>query len=247
MNGEFFSGTSGLVLPIPKALYPEAFKDKSRLTYYSSLFKSIEINSSFYKLPMHATVKKWSESVEENFKFTFKLSKVVTHAKALDFNVEDVEDFMNAANNVGENKGCLLIQFPPSLKFDCFEHVEYLLSSITKYNPQNNWHVAIEFRNDTWYNKRVAELLNQFNATMVLHDLPASATPELNLASSFKYLRFHGPGGKYRGSYLDEFLLLQADKIRTWLRNGIHVYCYFNNTMGDAVNNLIKLNQLVSR
>ncbi len=85
INNTFYSGTSGLVLPVPKLLYPAEFQDKSRLTYYASLFNSIEINSSFYKIPQIPTVCKWAESVPDNFQFTFKLSKAITHAKGLEF------------------------------------------------------------------------------------------------------------------------------------------------------------------
>lgn len=80
---DFYTGTSGLSLPFPKHSFPPEFQDKSRLTFYASLFNSIEINSSFYKLPMASTVKKWAESVPDNFLFTFKLWREITHNKGL--------------------------------------------------------------------------------------------------------------------------------------------------------------------
>ena len=69
----FYSGISGLQLPIPQHLFPPPFENASRLTYYASLFNSIENNSSFYKIPQSATVARWADSVPEHFKFTFKL------------------------------------------------------------------------------------------------------------------------------------------------------------------------------
>ncbi len=83
-NHTFYSGTSGLVVPVPQALYPPEFKGKSRLNYYASLFNSIEINSTFYKMPKISTVSNWAESVPDEFRFTFKLSKAITHAKGLE-------------------------------------------------------------------------------------------------------------------------------------------------------------------
>ncbi len=118
MNSTLHSGTSGLVLPVPKHLYPPEFKGKSRLTYYSSLFNSVEINSSFYKAPMISTVSKWAESVPDNFQFTFKLCKAITHVKGLLFNPEDVYDFMQTIAYAGNKIGCLLVQFPPGLKVE---------------------------------------------------------------------------------------------------------------------------------
>jgi len=62
-NNHFYSGISGLQLPIPKYLFPDPYKQSSRLTYYASLFNSIEINSSFYKIPLSTTIAKWAASV----------------------------------------------------------------------------------------------------------------------------------------------------------------------------------------
>ena len=111
----FFSGLSGLQLPIPKYLYPPPFENASRLTYYSSLFNSIEFNSSFYKIPQAATVAKWASLVPRHFKFTFKLWKGITHSKGFNFKEDDVINFFQSINSVQNKKGCVLIPFPPSL------------------------------------------------------------------------------------------------------------------------------------
>ncbi|HEV8083615.1 MAG TPA: DUF72 domain-containing protein [Chitinophagaceae bacterium] len=247
INNNFYSGTSGLVLPIPQSQYPPSFQGKSRLTYFASLFNSVEINSSFYKPPKASTITKWAESVPGNFRFTFKLSKAITHAKALDFNADDVECFMQTIDFVGKKKGCLLIQFPPALKIEKFDQLQNLLSIIKHANSNASWKVAIEFRNTSWYNKEVYHLLDQYNASLVIHDIPASATPQTAPATGFKYLRFHGPLARYRGSYDDTFLLQYGQYIKAWLSEGKTVYAYFNNTMGDAVKNLQALNSFVQQ
>lgn len=238
----FYSGTSGLVLPVPQALYPPEFQGKSRLNYYASLFNSIEINSSFYKIPQVSTVSKWAESVPGNFQFTFKLSKAITHAKGLDFYADDIDHFMQTIANIGNKKGCLLVQFPPGLKIEKCNQLQNLLISIKAANPYNIWKVAVEFRNQSWYHEDVYDLLNQYKVSMVIHDLPSSATPLTASTGDFRYLRFHGPGGRYRGSYSDDFLYQYAEYIKAWTSEGKAVYLYFNNTMGDAVKNLQTLN-----
>ncbi|HEY8898156.1 MAG TPA: DUF72 domain-containing protein, partial [Niastella sp.] len=87
MTGSYKAGTSGLVLPVPnKQSFPPEFSDKSRLTYYASLLNSIEINSSFYKVPQPATVRKWADSVPDDFVFTFKLWQEITHVKGFAYN-----------------------------------------------------------------------------------------------------------------------------------------------------------------
>lgn len=241
----FYSGLSGLQLPVPKHLYPPPFQNTSRLTYYSSLFNSIEFNSSFYKIPQTSTVTKWATSVSEKFRFTFKLWKGITHNKGLNFNKEDVSAFFKSINCVKEKKGCLLIQFPPSLGIEYSVQLDLLLSCIQDINTTQDWKVAVEFRNKSWYHENVYDLLNLYSAAIVIQDIPKSATPFLIHKSDFMYIRFHGPSGNYRDSYSEDFLNEYATYINEWLENGKTVYVYFNNTMGDAFNNLKTLNNLL--
>ena len=241
----FFSGTSGLSGLLPKRDFPPQFQAGSRLTFYASLFNSIEINSSFYKVPMSTTVRKCTESVPDDFRFTFKLWKEITHAKDLRFNPEYILQFMTAISNVGIKKGCLLVQFPPSFHADGIRQLEKLLSVIQSANLENQWNVAIEFRNRSWYIHVVYDLLNEYRAVMVFQDLPASATPWTE-TGEFIYLRLHGPNGGYRGSYTEDFLSEYAHYIKDWRDAGKPVYVYFNNTMGDAFKNLVTLNDYSS-
>jgi uncharacterized protein YecE (DUF72 family) len=242
----FYSGVSGLQLPIPKYLFPEPFKNFSRLTYYSFLYNSIEINSSFYKIPQPPTVSKWNNSVAKNFRFTFKLWKEITHSKELKFNQEDVKKFFKSINSVENKKGCLLIQFPKSTGNEYFLQLEKLLTCI-KEITDGQWKIAVEFRNKLWYNDYTYKLLNIFNAALVIHDMPKSATPMILHKSDFMYIRFHGPTGNYGGSYSEDFLKKFADSIKEWRKEGKKVYVYFNNTMGDALKNLNTLNSFMSK
>ncbi|MCM4161758.1 DUF72 domain-containing protein [Antarcticibacterium flavum] len=242
---QFYSGLSGLQLPVPKYLFPPEFKNASRLTYYASYFNSIEFNSTFYKIPQPATVGKWSAMVPEGFRFTFKLWKEITHSKGFNFNKEDVVAFFNSINAVKEKKGCLLIQFPPSIGREYARQLGNLLSCINDIDPANEWKVAVEFRNTSWYHEDVYDLLNFYKATMVIQDIPKSATPLINQKSGFLYLRFHGPTGNYRESYSEEFLKEYAALINAWREEGKTVFAYFNNTMGDAFDNLTTLNRFV--
>ena len=241
----FYSGTSGLVLPFNKTQFPADFKDKSRLQYYASLFNSVEINSVFYKLPKKETVHTWAESVPEDFRFTFKIPKVITHAPQLDFKLKDVTEFIDVIEHIGDKKGCLLAQFPPSGTIEKMESLKRLLETLKQLTQPDSWKFAIEFRNSSWYEPKVQELLHSFNASMVLHDMQNSTTPWDYTDGDFIYLRFHGPEPRYRGSYNDEFLKERAASIKKWISEKKTVYVYFNNTVGDAFANLQKLNAYV--
>jgi uncharacterized protein YecE (DUF72 family) len=246
ISEKFYSGTSGLDLPVPASRYPEEFRGKSRLAYYASLFNTIEINSIFYKLPRKSTIVSWAQTVPENFRFTFKLSKSVTHMKGLDFSTKDVADFMSTVENVGEKKGCLLAQFPPSLKIEKLNEVQKLLETLGEATQNSGWKLAIEFRDPSWYEREVYELLEDYRAALVIQDIPKSATPLDAATGDFIYLRFHGPEPRYRGDYSDEFLQKYAGHINNWISEKKTVYAYFNNTVGAAVENLQSLNSFVN-
>jgi uncharacterized protein YecE (DUF72 family) len=242
----YYSGTSGLLLPVRnKLFYPEEFKNKSRLCFYSSIMNSIEVNSSFYKVPMASTVKKWAEDVPETFRFTFKLSKEITHNKELAFDPQAVSAFMEVIAFVGDKRGCVLVQFPPSVRIGNLKQLELLMSVLRKSDPHYTWNIALEFRHVSLYSDVVYRLLEDYRMAMVIQDKPPAVTPMMESELPFVYLRFHGPGGSYRGSYEDELLYEYAGYINDWISEGKTVYSYFNNTMGEAISNLFTLSDLV--
>lgn len=244
---QFYSGASGVDLPVSRSQYPPEFTDKTRLHYYAYLFNSIEINSIFYKLPRPATVIKWAEAVPGNFRFTFKVSKSITHVKGLHFTTKDVDDFIKTVENIGDKKGCLLAQFPPSLDIEKINQLQNLLEVLGEAVQNTEWKIAIEFRNASWYEREVYELLEEFAATMVIHDIPKSATPMNKVNSDVIYLRFHGPEPRYRGDYSDDVLKKYAVYIKKWWDEKKIVYAYFNNTAGAAIKNLQTLNEYVKK
>jgi uncharacterized protein YecE (DUF72 family) len=123
--------------------------------------------------------------------------------------------------------------------------LENLLRTIRQHDPVKEWKIALEFRSVSWYHDEIYDLLRFNNTSLVLHDLPSSATPLHDLTADFVYVRFHGTEKGYRGSYPDDFLSEYATRINTWKNEGKEVYVYFNNTLGDAARNLMTLNQLI--
>jgi uncharacterized protein YecE (DUF72 family) len=233
--------TSNVVLPVAKQFYPDSFKDKSRLHYYSSIFNTVEVNSTFKKIPRLSTFEKWADDVTEGFQFSIKILKDITHVKNLNTEFKIVKSFISAANHLGNKKGCMLIQFPGRITSDYARDVEKILTHISKADSKNEWRKAVEFRSSTWYTERTKKFLHQYHAALVLHDMPKSGNLKLDENASFQYFRFHGPTGDYRGSYSEKFLQEQASKIADALLQGRDVYAYFNNTMGDAFQNAATL------
>jgi len=246
-KGIFRTGTSNIVVPGNKQSFPAAFQEKSRLNYYSSFFNSLEINSSFYKVPMPATFEKWSHDVPENFRFTVKLWKEITHVKELKTDLASIDLFLNAADRLGNKKACLLIQFPGKITVEYYRQVEMILDKIKESDKENKWKIAVEFRHASWYIAETFEMMDQFRASIVLHDIPKGRNSQVNKNAPFIFIRFHGPAGDYRGSYSKEVLKAYAVKIRSWLKEGKDVYAYFNNTIGNAFDNAKELQKLVKK
>jgi uncharacterized protein YecE (DUF72 family) len=241
-----YIGTSGLVLPVAnKQAFPPAYRNSSRLTYYASLFTTIEINSTFYTIPMAKTFARWAAEVPDHFRFTVKLWRGITHVPGLQFDPEDVYRFLHAADTLGDKKGCLLIQFPPGLQGSAAPQLEQLLDAVSRHNPSGTWQLAVEFRHRSWYYPDANAILLRHRAGRVLHDMPSSAIAELpdHPEIPFVYLRFHGSEGDYRGGYNQTFLAAWADRIAGWLSEQKKVYVYFNNTIGDP---LIDLERLIA-
>jgi len=244
---QFFCGTSNVELPVRnKGFFPDEFQDKSRLNYYASLFNSVEINSTFYKIPLPKTIERWASDVPEDFKFTFKLFRDITHAKELNYEETSIQKFFASINMVGPKQGSLLIQFPPSIKSNYFKKVRQLLGDLRNAKNGEGWKIAIEFRDSTWYQDSVYQMLESFRIPVVMHDMPKSFTPLIDMEREFIYLRFHGERGDYRGGYSADFLQEHAAMISEWITAGLPVFGYFNNTIGDAVQNALTLSDLVN-
>ena len=125
------------------------------------------------------------------------------------------------------------------------EQLEKLLLELTDHPESRHWDIALEFRDPSWYRRETFDILRHHGIEMVLHDMPRSMPPFTTHHAQFAYLRFHGPAGDYRGGYDDATLARYAAQIKEWVNGGLRVYTYFNNTVGDAVRNLEKLNILV--
>jgi uncharacterized protein YecE (DUF72 family) len=244
--GTLRTGTSGIVVPGPKATFPEAYQATSRLTYYATLFNSVEINSTFYRLPQPKTFAAWAAETGPGFDFTLKLWRDITHTTALAEDLSGLVRFLEAARELGPKKGCLLLQFSPSNTIRQLPAVSALLTALAAADPAQEWRKAVEFRHPSWYTEDTFEMLDHHGASLVLHDKGPARNAQLNEGADFVYLRFHGPQGNYRESYEPDFLHDQAEQIHEYLQEGKDVYAYFNNTMGAAFENAQDLSRLVA-
>ena len=195
---------------------------------------------------MYSTCERWAVDVGADFSFTIKLWKEIIHVKQLLFKAGDIDMFLKRIMPFGKKKGCLLLQFPGKITLDYFNEVEEILSLIKQSEFALGWTPVIEFRNASWYKGEAFELLDEYHASMVLHDHPKAKNEVLNKKATVVYLRFHGPIGDYRGSYSLKFLAEKTIQIKKWINDEKEVYVYFNNSVGDAFNNARTLQEMNS-
>jgi uncharacterized protein YecE (DUF72 family) len=207
--------------------YPEDLKPKDYLAFYIRRFATTELNNPFYRAPSEATVAAWRDGTPPDFLFAWKASRVITHMKRLKNVEENIPFLMNRARLLGEKLGPILVQLPPSLKADR-ERLGAFLNLLPK-----GQRFTFEFRDPSWYEPAVLDLLRDHNAALCISDHAAAPAP-WEATADFVYVRAHGPGGRYAGNYSDE---TQADwkrEIYLWRAEGKDVYFYFDNDVKSA-------------
>lgn len=222
-KGRIYIGTSGWSYKHWKGtFYPTDVKVKDWFAYYQTHFDTVEINSSFYHLPTAKTFEKWRMETAEDFLFVVKASRYITHMKKLLGSEESVDYFLENATELKEKLGPILFQLPPgwALKEERFETFLTTLPTDHRY--------VFEFRNPTWYDDRIKALLIKHNCGFCIYELDGHISPEW-VTSDFVYLRLHGPGAKYQGSYPNHTLNDWARKCERWKEEGKDVFVYFDN------------------
>src|SRR5918996_5242881 len=165
--------------------------------HYASVFDTVEINNTFYRLPEASTFAGWASRAPMRFLFAVKASRFLTHMKKLKDPEEPIERLFSRMRALGRHLGPVLYQLPPGWKLDR-ERLEHFLQAL----PRGVRHV-LEFREPTWYADDVLKMLDRHRIALCLHDMRGSATGRERVGP-FVYVRFHGATGKYGGSYPDD-------------------------------------------
>jgi len=242
MKHEIRIGTSGWQYKHWRGtFYPSDLKIASQFSHYTSIFDTVELNSSFYHLPDKATFKKWKANAPDNFTYSVKASRYITHMKKLKDTGDAVKLFLANSKGLGKKRGPILFQLPPGWKVN-IERLNDFLKSL----PRTNRY-TFEFRNPTWYNDDVFDLLKKYNCAFCLYELAGHQPPTI-VTADFIYVRLHGPGGKYQGSYSRQALANWANQCLTWRDDGHDVYVYFDNDQaGYAAFNAKELRSFVTQ
>ena len=222
-------------------LYPEGLPQKRWFERYAEEFDTVEINASFYRLPLASTFEGWREKAPPGFRYAVKVNRFITHRKKLLDCWQEVARFIALARALQDKVGPLLYQLPPSLHKN-LERLDAFLSWLPDDLEQ-----VVEFRHRSWYDEDVLALLDRHGVGFVAHDLKGLVSPRW-ASGRTAYVRFHGAGGKYWGRYPDEALLQWTDWIREQQDQGRSVWCYFNNDIqGHAIEDARTLKSMVGQ
>ncbi len=246
MSGKFFIGTSGwnYLHWWNGVFYPSEVKQNKWLEYYAQYFDTVEINSTFYRIPREKTVENWRKRVPDNFTFVVKASRIITHLKKLEGVKEILFNFLDICSEFKEKLGPILFQTPPLLKVNK-DKLQNLLNVIIEHPLGNTTRIALEFRNKTWFCDEIFDILKSANSSLCFSDMPEFEI-DSPVTADFVYIRKHGKLERYASLYSDEELKTYARDIKKYLKENKDVYVFFNNdAYGYAVKNAMTLIEYV--
>jgi uncharacterized protein YecE (DUF72 family) len=238
-------GTSGYRYPHWRGpLYPPGLPAAAWLGVYAARFDTVELNSPFYGLPRPATVAGWRAAVPGRFVFAVKASRYLTHVRRLREPAEPLRRLLRRVRPLGPTLGPVLFQLPGTLRFDP-GRLDGLLGALRRQRLVRPLRAVLEVRDPSWLAPLATARLAAAGVALCLADW-AACPVDGPLTASFVYLRRHGSGARYAGSYPEAALARDAERIRAWLAEGRDVYAYFNNDgEGAAVQDAARLRALV--
>lgn len=203
--------------------YPDNLSSSKMFEFYCQHFSTYEFNGSFYKFPTVRVFQNWYNKTPENFIFSVKAPKEITHIKKFNDCQDRINEFYNVCETgLKEKLGCILFQFPPSYQFSP-EKLHQIID-----NLDLKFKNVIEFRHISWWNEEVWNAFKTNNITFcsVSHpQLPDTIFTDFSLI----FIRFHGKLQMFYSSYSPEELLYVKDVIHSK-----SAFVYFNNTASEA-------------
>jgi uncharacterized protein YecE (DUF72 family) len=208
-------GTSGFQYPEWKgSFYPEKISAVKMLPYYSERFSTTEINYTFNKIPTVKALDNWMSATPENFRFSLKAPKLITHIKKLQNADAILKEFWKAAKRLNRKLGVVLFQLPPWFKKD-MKVLKVFLSSLPR-----GLKATFEFRHESWFDEEVYAVLRSKNAALCIADSEKLSTPPV-MTADFGYFRLRDVG------YEPADIRHWAKVISKQMKTASDVYVYF--------------------
>jgi uncharacterized protein YecE (DUF72 family) len=202
--------------------YPREVAQRDWLEFYAARFATVESNAAFYRLPEEKTFADWADRTPDDFVWTVKVSRFLTHIKRLREPAEPVERFVTHARGLGKKLGPALLQLPPQLE----ANVTLLDECLAEFPPDVR--VAVEFRHRSWWTTDVEQVLRRHGAALCWADRLRPISP-LWRTTDWGYLRFHQGRASPRPCYGEDALTTWVQRIDDVLPKETELFVYFNN------------------
>jgi len=221
--------------------YPAELPVKRWFAHYATVFDTVEINNSFYRLPTAETFAAWRDQAPEGFRYAVKAGRFLTHQKKLKDAAEPLARFLDRARHLDDRLGPILYQLPPRWQFDRDRLLNFL-----DLLPRDLQHV-FEFREPSWMTDEVLALLDERSISFCTHDIADLAVPR-RATGPIVYVRFHGPSGRYYGRYDETVLEGCWRRMESEAARGRDIYAYFNNDIDDtAITDALTLKRITAQ
>ena len=211
------------------------------LERYSSALNLVEVNVSFYRQVRRSTYESWAEQTPEDFAFSVKMSRAVTHFAKLSPQAP-LDVFWESVAGLGDKLRAVLVQLPPSLALDASRASDFFARMRTSYDGL----IAVEPRHDSWRSEQARTIYVQHQLTEVATAIPdAPSTPDTPPDPQTAYYRLHGEPRRYRSPYSLE----QLERLATVLRQltGPALVVFDNTATSAGVSNALALRELLEQ
>jgi len=233
--------------------YPKGLNRKDFLTYYSQIFYTNEINTTFYNIPSHHVVERWVKKTPHEFLFTAKIPSIITHEKKLDIDtcLTDLDYFLKTMEPLITSSKLLafLIQLPPSFtKANHFSNLKEFISNWPMEYNEENYYLVIEFRDESWMRDEIFSYLKQ-NSLIYCAVIEPLLPARMDITNKeLLYIRFHGYGKEIWFNYFfrEGEIKNWADNIKNSIKKADLISIYFNNHFSGyaAKNSLMLMEEL---
>jgi uncharacterized protein YecE (DUF72 family) len=240
-DGSIYVGTSGWHYGHWRGpFYPEKLPASRMLEFYASRFDTVELNNTFYRLPVETGLESWRSTTPREFCFAVKGSRFLTHMKKLKDPETGIARFFERIDRLRPKLGPVVFQLPPFWEIDA-ARLDGFLAALPKRHRY-----AFEFRNPTWHAEPIYKILRKRNAALCIFEIAGFASG-FPITADFTYVRLHGPEGAYQGRYSRDSLERWAYRIDHWRKDLKAVYLYFDNDQAAyAVENALSLKLLLA-
>lgn len=220
--------------------YPAGMPQRKWFDFYCEYFNTVELNVTFYRFPKLEDLKSWFKRSPDDFRFTVKANRLITHYKKFTNVKRETDDFYNTVSKGLDRKlGTVLFQLHPRIEYS-EENLNKILETLNL-----SFTNVIEFRNESWWRTDVIKTLKDNNVTFCGISYPSLPEDVIKTAPAM-YYRFHGVPHLYLSSYSEVKLRQICEDIKKY-RAVKDVYCYFNNDIEvAAVSNAKTLQSIVS-